>query len=95
MPERTLVTIISENPNEKEVIFRRVDTQEIIPSEKIKYLKRMPIEIKTPHASFDLPISLTMNVPFDEYTNALVWGTQGQRRYGDLYPAAYVEIPEK
>jgi len=62
MVKKKLITIISENPNENEIIFKRVDNQEIIPAEKIELLKRLPEIIEClPYMNVPSSISLDMS----------------------------------
>lgn len=91
MTKKKLITIISENPNEKEVIFRRVDNQEIIPSEKLKLLKRCPEIIDCPSYMY-VPSSINLEINFKEETNAVIIGKRYSDKYEDHYPILYCLI---
>ena len=70
MTKRRLTMIISEKDDEEEIIFRRIDNWEVIPTENLEILERGVIEQK--YKLSLMPSSIELDLPSDDKTNAFL-----------------------
>jgi 3-isopropylmalate dehydratase small subunit len=73
MRKSKLFLILQEKNSEEKEIFKRLDTDEIIPKERMHPIKRPPMMIHLDYP-FDLPIYIEKIRGFREKANALLVG---------------------
>jgi len=83
-----LVLICSEEDEKKKLIFKRLDTKEIIPQEHIDVLNEKPVILKF---RYDKPFPQSVSVPVSEYkmgADAFLLGEAADGRHNIQYCAA-------
>ena len=70
MIKKKLIMIISEKENGEEIIFRRIDNWEVIPTENLEILEKGVVELK--YKLSLIPSSIELDLPSDDKTNAFL-----------------------